>query len=611
MAGVEPAEAATVHYPYAAALPPTGAHPGSVITSFSFAYEVILDQVANPTSPRPRSPTQFSEPPCPITESINQTREAHLDVQRLSGHAEGDSLTELNRDRRNAMMRLGLEREVIDRDVYDRTVEHFRDHRIALPTFAEMRDPATIPATVRESLTGVGPDSADPRNLFRIHWNNDDKRTGLADLPAYVVLPSELTGIAAPILVLIADRFPMIGAHKVLATYGCLAPRVITGQFDPTAHRAVWPSTGNYCRGGVAVSRIMACRGVAILPEGMSRERFDWLEAWVEDPSDIVRTPGSESNVKEIYDECNRMSADPANVIFNQFSELGNHIAHYQATGRAVERVIEELQGAEPGLRLQAFVSATGSAGTIAAGDYLKERLSSKIAAVEALECPTLLLNGFGEHNIQGIGDKHVPLIHNMMNTDYVIDVSDKATDGLNVLFNTAVGRRYLSERRHVPEVVLSALDSFGLSSICNVLASIKLAKYAGLGPHDVVATVATDSASMYRSEVDIALRKLHFEGKLGLEDFDEVAAASLFGEHLLGATTDHMLELSELDRERMFNLGYYTWVEQQGVSIEEFGSRKDPAFWSETRSIVADWDEMIREFNGRTGVLAQLGVEG
>jgi|SRR5579872_190897 len=503
------------------------------------------------------------------------------------------------------MRRLGLEREVVDRAVYDRTVERFRERRIVLPTFAELAEPASAPEAARASLSEVGPDDADPRNLFRVHWHNDEKRTGFVQVPDHVVLPTELTGTEAKILVLLADRFPMIGAHKVLASYGCLAPRVITGQFDPTAHRAIWPSTGNYCRGGVAISRIMACRGVAVLPEGMSRERFDWLERWVEDPSDIVKTPGSESNVKEIYDECNRMAADPSNVIFNQFSEFGNHLVHFLATGRAVEGVFERLADADPGLRLRAFVSATGSAGTLAAGDYLKERHGSKIAAVEALECPTLLCNGFGEHNIQGIGDKHVPLIHNVMNTDFVVDVSDRSTDGLNVLFNTEAGRRFLAERAHVPAPVIGALDSFGLSSICNVLAAIKLAKHEELGPDDVVATVATDGAPMYRTEVDIALRKYFPDG------FDEVAAAACFGEHLAGVTTDHMLELSGSDKERIFNLGYYTWVEQQGIEIDEFRAREAQSFWVETRSIVPEWDEMIREFNGRTGVLASLGTEG
>ena len=223
----------------------------------------------------------------------------------------------------------------------------------------------------------------------------------------------------------------MIHAHKVLAAYGCLAPRVVTGQFDPTRHRAIWPSTGNYCRGGVAISRILGCRGVAVLPENMSQERFDWLDRWVAEPSDIIRTPGSESNVKEIYDACAALDRDPANIVFNQFCEYGNYVVHRLCTGAALERVFQAVAKDRPRARLAAFVSATGSAGTIAAGDHLKSVYGARIAAVEAVECPTLLMNGFGEHNIQGIGDKHVPLIHNVMNTDVVVGVSDRATDTL------------------------------------------------------------------------------------------------------------------------------------------------------------------------------------
>jgi cysteine synthase A len=500
------------------------------------------------------------------------------------------------------MKRLGLEQDVVDSAVYARTVERFRERGIALPTFAQLADPSGAPDVVRSRLASVGPDEAHPLNLFRVHWHNDAARTGIVSVPEHVVLPPELTGTEARIVVALANRFPMIGAHKVLASYGCLAPRVVTGQFDPTRDRAIWPSTGNYCRGGVAISKLMGCRGVAVLPEGMSRERFDWLESWVADPSDIVRTPGTESNVKEIYDECNRMAADSANVIFNQFSEFGNYLVHYHATGRAIEQIFASMvaDGGEA-LRLRAFVSATGSAGTIAAGDYLKEHLGSAIVAVEALECPTMLNNGFGEHNIQGIGDKHIPLIHNVMNTDFVVAVSDRSTDRLNILFNTDVGRRYLAGRHHVPDTTLEALNSFGLSSICNVLAAIKLAKYEGLGPNDVVTTVATDGATMYESERQLALAKQFPNG------FDEVAAGEIFGEHLAGISVDNLLELGRAERERIFNLGYFTWVEQQGVSVEEFRSRHEAGFWEGIRPMVGVWDEMIEEFNGRTGVLGKL----
>jgi cysteine synthase len=501
------------------------------------------------------------------------------------------------------MRRLGLEREVVDEGVLERAAARCRERGVRLPTFAELADPDRIDAAVTAQLARVDPASPDPRNLFRGHWFNDASRAGRAGVPEHLVLPPALTGVEAPIVVALGDRFPMIGSHKVIAAYGCLAPRIVTGQFDPTSQRAVWPSTGNYCRGGVAISRIMGCRGVAVLPEGMSRERFEWLEQWVADPGDIVRTPGTESNVKEIYDACAILDREPDTVIFNQFAEFGNHVAHYWITGRALERVFESLAATRPGLRAAAFVSATGSAGTIGAGDYLGTRVGSRTVAVEALECPTLTANGYGEHNIQGIGDKHVPLIHNVLATDLVVAVSDRSTDDLLVLFNTPVGREYLVRRRGVPPEIVAGLASLGLSSICNVLAAIKVARHQGLGPNDVLLTVATDGASMYATEVPrIAARDFP-------AGFDAVAAGEAFGTHLVGAGPDHVLETTAADRERMFNLGYFTWVEQQGVPLDEFDARRDPAFWTRTQAIATDWDELIDAFNERVGPVAGGGA--
>ncbi len=418
-------------------------------------------------------------------------------------------------------------------------------------------------------------------------------------MPEHVVLPSALTGVASPVIVVFGEPFPMITAHKVLAAYACLAPRVITGQFDPTTHRAIWPSTGNYARGGVAISRIMGCRGAAVLPEGMSRERFEWLDRWVVDTSDVIRTPGSESNVKEIYDACNVLAEDPGNVVLNQFCEFGNHLAHLDITSRALERVFERVAADRPALRLAAFVSATGSAGTIAAGDRLKERHGARIVAAEALECPTLLENGFGAHNIQGIGDKHVPLIHNVMNTDVVVAVSDRATDELDVLFNTDTGRTYLAGREGVETEVVGRLRHFGLSSIANVVASVKTAKLLGLGPDDAVVTVATDGAALYDSE-----RARTLAARFG-GDFGAVEAAAVFAEHVASATTDHMIECTRQDRNRIFNLGYYTWVEQQGTPLDVFEARRARRFWLDLRELPAAWDGLIEEFNARTGLAA------
>jgi hypothetical protein len=353
----------------------------------------------------------------------------------------------------------------------------------------------------------------------------------------------------------------------------------------------------------VAISRILGCRGVAVLPENMSSERFEWLAKWVVDPTDVIRTPGSESNVKEIYDACAVLDHDPANIIFNQFCEFGNYIIHRSCTGAAMERVYSHLANGSANARLAAYVSASGSAGTLAAGDHLKQKFGAKIVAVEALECPTLLYNGFGEHNIQGIGDKHVPYIHNVMNTDVVAAVSDRATDTLFVLFNTAEGRKYLIERRGLDAELVSKFRNFGLSSLCNILAAIKTAKYYDLGPNDIVLSVATDGAELYESEISKATVR-YFGNRL-----DAVSAGETWGRSIVATTVDHMLELNRIDRKRIFNLGYFTWVEQQGVSLEEFNARLEQSYWDGMMELVPAWDAMIAEVNARSGATSVLNA--
>ena len=267
------------------------------------------------------------------------------------GTLSGVTVTDANRDALENQF--GLADRVVDPDALARSVDRFRDRGITLPTFAELADPSTFDHAGK--IGDADPQGPDARNLWRVHWHND-LAGGRVDVPQHVVLHSHLTGVESPIIVVFGDRFPMVTAHKVLAAYACLAPRVVTGQFDPTRHRAIWPSTGNYARGGIAISRIMASRGVAILPEGMSRERFDWLERWCENPAeDVIRTHGTESNVKEIYDACNALALDPTNVVLNQFCEFGNHLAHLEITGRALEHVFDTV-AAGSGMRLAAFV---------------------------------------------------------------------------------------------------------------------------------------------------------------------------------------------------------------------------------------------------------------
>jgi cysteine synthase len=492
-------------------------------------------------------------------------------------------------------MSLLIAPEISDRARRNAAISRLKEIGGFLPTLSDLADPDAANGKAPD-LARVDPDAPDVANLWRVHWFNAADRKTRLKTPMHAVLPPELTGVAAPVVVLDGCSFPMISAHKVLAAYGCLVARLVTGGFDPSRQRAIWPSTGNYCRGGVAISRILGCRGVAVLPTGMSRERFDWLARWIADPSDIIRTPGTESNVKEIYDKCAELARDKNNIILNQFSEFANYLIHYHCTGHAVEQVFEHLRRDGNNYRLAAFVAATGSAGTIAAGDRLKKLYNSKIVAVEAAECPTMLCNGYGEHNIQGIGDKHIPLIHNVMNTDVVIAVSDASTDALNLLFGDDCGRGYLASRRKIDPALIRRFDDFGISGLANIVAAIKLAKHFDYGADDVIMTIATDSAAMYGSEREAYRARKYSNG------FDEVNAGEIFGRHIEGIADDDMIELTHVDRGRIFNLGYYTWVEQQGVSVEDFDRRRKQKFWQDLADTIPAWDRQIENFNAEIG---------
>jgi cysteine synthase len=466
-----------------------------------------------------------------------------------------------------------------------------RERGIILPTFSEMRNPETIGPGILDELKHIGLWDVHPRNLFRITWSNEPKeRGGLFSDTNYLALPPELTGCRATIIALVGKWFPT-GAHKVGATYGCLAPRLVTGQFDPKNNKAVWPSTGNYCRGGAYVSSLLACQSIAILPEEMSRERFEWLKTVA---GEVIATPGCESNVKEIFDKCWELRHDRRDImIFNQFEEFGNPIWHYHVTGPAFERALarEMPQGG----RLFAAVLSSGSAGTLGAGYYLKSRFGNlKIAAAEALQCPTLLNNGFGGHRIEGIGDKHVPWVHDLKNTDVVITVDDDVTMRLLRFFNHRSGRQLL-KGNGVDEQLVESLDLLGISGIGNLVASIKLAKYFELDENDYIVTVLTDSLQLYAS------RLKELEEKFGPYD-DYEACRDM--ECLRGIGIDHMQELNYYDRRRMHNLKYFTWIEQQGRALEELNAQwyDHDNYWSEMADAVSRIDELIRDFNDRAG---------
>jgi len=472
-------------------------------------------------------------------------------------------------------------------------VERCRERGIRIPTFAELRDPSGIDDAISARLRTTGMNDLDPVNLYRITWKNEPvERGGLHGGTNWIEFPPSLTGVPARIVGLIGKYFPT-GAHKVGAAFGCLVPRLVSGEFDPTRQKAVWPSTGNYCRGGVFDCALLACPSVAILPEDMSRERFEWLRATGAD--EIFATPGSESNVKDIYDRCHLLRRERGDeiVIFNQFDEFGNAAWHYHVTGSAIEETWPGLR--RDGEHLRAFVSATGSAGTIAAGDYLKHRFPGvAITAVEALQCPTLLQCGYGAHRIEGIGDKHVPWIHNVRNTDLVCGVDDEQCMSLLRLMNEGAGLRCLGAQG-IPDGLLARLPLLGISSLCNLVASIQTARYWELGPRDCVFTILTDSVDLYRSR----LAELNAERGA----YTAERAARDHSRYLEGIGTDPLRELSYRDRKALHHFKYFTWVEQQGRTVQELDHLWAPEFWDETYAQVETWDRQIREFNGRTGV--------
>jgi len=465
-----------------------------------------------------------------------------------------------------------------------KVVKRAKERNIVIPTFAQMKNPALIDDSVKEQLKNVGLWDINPLNLFRINWHNEPKEFGGGfGSVNYIVFPEAITGVKAKIVAISGKWFPT-GAHKVGAAFGCLVPRLVTGQFDPTTQKAVWPSTGNYCRGGAYDSALLGCESIAILPEGMSKERFEWLQKVA---GETIKTPGTESNVKEIFDKCWELRNSGQDLmIFNQFEEFGNYLWHHEVTGSAIEEVVKAVGG-----NLHGYVSCTGSAGTIAAGDYLKKIFPRvRIAASEALQCPTIYNNGFGAHRIEGIGDKHIPWVHNVKNTDVAIAIDDEIPMQWIRMFNEPEGVKLLREKG-VPEDVISRLDWVGISGAANLAAAIKYAKYFELKENDIVITVLTDSIAMYGSRLE-ELREERGE-------FDAFTAHAVNARYFEGINIDYIKELSYYDRKAVHNLKYYTWVEQQGKTYDEIVAQwEDDTYWTDIVTHTEELDELIKSFN-------------
>jgi cysteine synthase len=481
----------------------------------------------------------------------------------------------------------------IDSETLKRNVDYCRDKKIVLPTYSMMKHPETIPSAIKEQLKRIGLWDLHPANLFRINWYNEQKDTGgLFHGPNHFILPPELTGCRATIIMMAGRWFPT-GSHKVGATYACLVPGLVTGQFDPRKTKAVWPSTGNYCRGGAYISALLACSAIAILPEEMSKERFQWLSKIA---GEVIATPGCESNVKEIFDKCWELKASGEDLkIFNQFDELANAMWHYVVTGHAAETVLSDyLTGKK---RFAGYISSSGSGGTLAAGYYLKNRFSKmKLSAAEALQCPTLLQNGFGGHRIEGIGDKHVPWIHDCKETDLIIAVDDELPIRLLRLFNETAGKKSLIARGVDAEVV-NHLDLLGISGIANMIAAIKFAKYFELTEEDYIISIATDSMQLYGSRLEeLTIERGQYTQLNAEMDTELIKSISI----------DFMEELSYYGKKTRHNLKYYTWIEQQGKTLQELNQQwyDHENYWCGTFSLVEKIDELIIDFNERVGLI-------
>jgi len=482
------------------------------------------------------------------------------------------------------------------KEVLESTIQRCRERNIVIPSYEEMKHPEKIPAGIRQELSKIGLWDVHPLNLFRITWKNQPVKTGGGFAGVnFLEYPSLLTGVKARIITLLGKFFPT-GSHKVGASFGPLVEKLVRGDFDPTRQKAVWPSTGNYCRGGAYNSALLACPAVAILPEGMSRERFEWLK---QIGAEIYATPGSESNVKEIYDKCHALKAEYGDqvVILNQFEDFANPAWHYWVTGGAMEEVYRQEK--KPGQNLFGVFLTQGSAGTLASGDYLKDRYPQvKIMAGEALQCPTILYNGYGDHRIEGIGDKHIPWVLNVKSLDLAAGIDDDYTLRVLRLFNEPAGRQYLKQLG-LPQGTADQLDLLGISSIANLMGAVKLAKYYECDENQIIFTVATDSTELYQS------RLAELREKYG--EYRERDAAADYQRCLMGLTLDHIEEFSYWQKKRVHNLKYFTWVEQQGKTVEELNAQwYDSGYWSKKWDKVKEWEKLIREFNQKTGVEKQ-----
>lgn len=445
------------------------------------------------------------------------------------------------------------------------------------PTYEEMLHPEKIDPSIREkALKALKENELDPINLFNITWKDENNQV------RKIVLPKELTGVDANIIVLLGKQFPS-GSHKVGPAYSTLIEGCVDGDIIPGEHTILGPSTGNFGIGVSYICNLMGYKAVVIMPDNMSKERYERIKKY---GADLDLTPGTESDVILTLQRTHELAKDPKNKALAQFELMPNYRFHRYVTGNSA---IEAVEGIGNG-RVACFVSAPGSAGTIGAGDEIKKAFPEcKIVALEPYECATLAYGGRGQHRIEGIGDKMCTLIHNVLNTDFVTLIhDDDCVKGLKIIHDSPDTLVKMGVDRDVAE---SMRELFGVSGICNILGAIKMAKYLRLGPDDNVVTIATDSFDRYNSVLeDLEKRYLETESYV-LERW----AKDIF----LGANEEHIYDFrSAKAKEQLFKQKEMDWL-PFGYSKEYIDSMRDPEFWEQEYNKVFEYNKKIEEMRG------------
>ena len=445
------------------------------------------------------------------------------------------------------------------------------------PTYAEMSDPMLLSTAMRSQACAGRTHELDPINLYNINWKNSGAE------PDSLLLPKELTGVQANIIVLSGRNFPS-GSMKVGPAYATLAEQEALCGLRPGDKTVIGPSTGNFGIGTAYVSTLKGYPAIVVMPDNMSEERYARIRTY-EGALDL--TPGTESDVILTLERTHQeyVSRPDKYVVLAQFELLPNYRFHRHVTGASVAQAAR----AHGNGRVAAFVSAPGSAGTLAAGDYLKSLWAdSKIVALEPRECSTLYDGGQGQHRIEGIGDKMVTLIHNVYNTDLLMLIHDEDTvRGMEVIQN---GTQVLVDRLGVPSVdACNLYGKFGPSCICNIIGAIKTAKYLGLGPEDNVVTIATDSYDRYPS----VSRRLHeSNGGAPTDDQLEMWAKSAF----LGASLGEIVDLNtsgQHERLQAMKRALWTRFGYDGAYIDSMAGQE---FWDAEYARIEEIDPVIAQ---------------